>query len=743
MKKFSAIFALALACVWSISASAQSVTPNAGLQIPSYSQLNWQVQIIYDLTRLDNIFGGSVAVPSITLSGPITNANQAATKAYVDSVAQGYLQASGATMTGPLVLAADPTAPLQAATKQYVDNSVAAGGGTGSLTSTAIDNALGFAPQSATDVSNAISASQTLTPSYTTVTLSGAITNGTQAATKAYVDNAISGVSSSAFNGGTLTQPLILAGDPTTSLGAATKEYVDSSTLGFLPLSGGQMSGDVLLHSDPTQALQAATKGYVDAQIAAALGSGTGGTGGTGGTFSTGIGTVNRTGVLTDGTVAYKTCFVGSSVCSGGVGSNAPSSTPVRQAGLSSPNASTGTANAVASYSLSTSFAQPNFTDVLWTTTGGGLGADSTSTNWYRDFWMKAAFPSGHTHFEFDTYDFASGWDWMWGTQCNATKKLIQYDNQNNGWVDTSVSCGQLFDGNWHHIQQTFHRDLAGSNNCAGNTAPCQWWDDIAIDGTLYVISKSLSATTSTWSGSGGQIQLDTEPTTAPATATVYVDTDIVTAGLAADSGGSNPGGNGGNTSGTGELGSFNFDGSTPAAGLVAVGSPAISSSNYHTSPNSLSFPAGNNYEKYTLPSATNVMYTRQYVYFSSQGSNALSFLRFYSGGQELFVWYISTGGVITAYDQATASDIGSGYTMPMGSLHLVETYTKISSTAGQVIVKVDGTVQYTSAANLNTGSATIDTVWFGGFGNTTPAGWGTTYMDNVDFSALGFIGPI
>jgi hypothetical protein len=34
----------------------------------------------------------------------------------------GFLQKAGDTMTGPLVLAADPTAPLQPATKQYVDN---------------------------------------------------------------------------------------------------------------------------------------------------------------------------------------------------------------------------------------------------------------------------------------------------------------------------------------------------------------------------------------------------------------------------------------------------------------------------------------------------------------------------------------------------------------------------------------------------------------------------------------------
>ena len=37
-------------------------------------------------------------------------------------IAAGYLGLAGGTMTGPLVLAADPTASAQAATKNYVDN---------------------------------------------------------------------------------------------------------------------------------------------------------------------------------------------------------------------------------------------------------------------------------------------------------------------------------------------------------------------------------------------------------------------------------------------------------------------------------------------------------------------------------------------------------------------------------------------------------------------------------------------
>lgn len=284
-------------------------------------------------------------------------------------------------------------------------------------------------------------------------------------------------------------------------------------------------------------------------------GSGSGsGSGGTGTNPGNGIGAVQYTGDVTAGSFSFKICYVGSPVCGGGVGSNGPSSTPTVSVGLDSPSAGTGTSNAVGQFVLSTA-KQHAYTDALWTLTSGGIGVDSTATNFARDAWMKASLAAGTTNIEFDTYSFDDGWDWMWGTQCNGYKKIIQYDNQRNGWVDTSVPCATLYDGNWHHIQQTFHRDLAGSNNCASNTAPCEWWDTITIDGTMYAIGKSLPATTSSWQGSGGQWQLDMDPTTAssgsPATDTLYVDTDVVSAGTAATQAGSSPSGEVGSTGDT------------------------------------------------------------------------------------------------------------------------------------------------------------------------------------------------
>ena len=65
-------------------------------------------------------FAASPKVPTPTSSGAIAN------KGYVDqsvsNVGSGsYLSTAGGTMTGPITLPANPAAPLQAATKQYVD----------------------------------------------------------------------------------------------------------------------------------------------------------------------------------------------------------------------------------------------------------------------------------------------------------------------------------------------------------------------------------------------------------------------------------------------------------------------------------------------------------------------------------------------------------------------------------------------------------------------------------------------
>lgn len=178
--------------------------------------------------------GGTMTGPLVLAKDP-SSAAQAATKSYVDSQISSTLTKNGGVLSGTLTLAADPVQPLQAATKSYVDVQV----------STALPKAGGLLSGS--------------------LTLPGDPSSSLQAATKQYVDNRV------LRSGDTLTGALALAGDPTAPLHAATRQYVDSQVGTALPKSGGTVSGPLYVGSDPTSSLQVATKHYVDSQAGAGL----------------------------------------------------------------------------------------------------------------------------------------------------------------------------------------------------------------------------------------------------------------------------------------------------------------------------------------------------------------------------------------------------------------------------------------------------------------------------------------
>jgi hypothetical protein len=87
-----------------------------------------------------------------------------------------------------------------------------------------------------------------IVPATSTATLAGVqaqvmpSAQAVQAVSKAYVDQAIAGLSGGGIglSGGTLTGPLYLSGDPTQPLQAADKHYVDTTAV---PLSGGTLTG--------------------------------------------------------------------------------------------------------------------------------------------------------------------------------------------------------------------------------------------------------------------------------------------------------------------------------------------------------------------------------------------------------------------------------------------------------------------------------------------------------------------
>ena len=119
----------------------------------------------------------------------------------------GKVNKAGDTMTGPLVLSGDPTQPMEAATKQYVDQH--GGGASGD-----------FLPLSGGTMTGPI-------------TLAADPTTAMQAATKQYADKMLP------LAGGTMTGALTLPADPTSEMQAATKKYVDDAVAGA---DGGSVS---------------------------------------------------------------------------------------------------------------------------------------------------------------------------------------------------------------------------------------------------------------------------------------------------------------------------------------------------------------------------------------------------------------------------------------------------------------------------------------------------------------------
>jgi hypothetical protein len=112
--------------------SGQLYQAKAAVTAGAFSAAQWDKVI--DAADLTTVTAAYLPLVGGTLTGPLVLAAdpaaplQASTKSYVDGKVAAYLLLAGGTLTGPLVLAADPAAPLQASTKNYVDSKVAAVG---------------------------------------------------------------------------------------------------------------------------------------------------------------------------------------------------------------------------------------------------------------------------------------------------------------------------------------------------------------------------------------------------------------------------------------------------------------------------------------------------------------------------------------------------------------------------------------------------------------------------------------
>jgi hypothetical protein len=181
------------------------------------------------LTDTPNTYAGQAGKMLVTNPGqtalvfadPFTQSQAAAlflTPAQADAL---YLKLAGGTLTGALTLPGNPSQPLHAATKGYVDF---------------MDAAILQVANEKLPLSGG-----TLTGF---LTLSASPTALLHAATKGYVDTAISNLNSSLaasiatklpLAGGTLTGLLTLSGAPTSDLHASTKKYVDDKIAAIPP----------------------------------------------------------------------------------------------------------------------------------------------------------------------------------------------------------------------------------------------------------------------------------------------------------------------------------------------------------------------------------------------------------------------------------------------------------------------------------------------------------------------------
>ena len=256
-----------------------------------------------DIDTLDIILGRgeTSATHSITLSAGTISAEQLTSTDDITLTGDILSTASGVSDIGTVSLAfndayidkvhlvADPTLPLQAATKQYVDTEVASivdtdtlqivtdrgAITTNSITTDGLSISGGSIAPTASGTIDIGSVSLAFDQAYIDkVYLEGDPTTVFEAATKGYVDDQIAGIVESdtldiVVGRGSTTDTSITTG------GLATGGLITPDASGTIDIGTTELAFDdahidqVYLKSDPTTPLQAATKSYVDTSISA------------------------------------------------------------------------------------------------------------------------------------------------------------------------------------------------------------------------------------------------------------------------------------------------------------------------------------------------------------------------------------------------------------------------------------------------------------------------------------------
>jgi hypothetical protein len=86
--------------------ASETSTPNIGLQVPAFNQPNWQVPTNFNWNLLDQIFGGEVTVPALSVTDfIIANIGIQIAKSFVAEAPSGVIPGNAYTLTNtPTVL---------------------------------------------------------------------------------------------------------------------------------------------------------------------------------------------------------------------------------------------------------------------------------------------------------------------------------------------------------------------------------------------------------------------------------------------------------------------------------------------------------------------------------------------------------------------------------------------------------------------------------------------------------------
>ena len=191
-----------------------------------------------------------------------------------------FIETTGGTMTGELVLSGNPTQDNGAANKKYVDDAISGAAPAGDYVNKSGDTMTGNLNMSDNQITNV-----------NTMTATNIIVKGTSDASASITVTGDASRSELDLNDAS-NNPVVLKGvdTPTDNNDATNKQYVDavdtkvtnlesevtgvkntvtnitsgSTELPYLPIAGGTLTGALTLSGDPTADLQAATKAYVD-----------------------------------------------------------------------------------------------------------------------------------------------------------------------------------------------------------------------------------------------------------------------------------------------------------------------------------------------------------------------------------------------------------------------------------------------------------------------------------------------